>query len=249
MIRPCRSPGREWTYSSKAAAPLLPTSRASVAEYNFTERPYANDPPVRQERSSPRTPADTSRNGGGDRRSIRRPDSLFVGRAAGPRSKTNSGPLRDPLRTLHSRASYDGSTSTAIHTVVSAYYDNVDLLLGRLGPKENLSGSDGIFQRSITPTASRSISRRPWRSGRPVHPRPCRRDTDGLLGHKTVLVHGRGPAAEGSTSALVQLPHGAPLPAQDSVNLTIRRTDRVRVILYRRPARRRRACLERTRRK
>jgi choline dehydrogenase-like flavoprotein len=223
----------EWTYSSKRRHRLPPDMRAlSVAEYNFTERPYANDPSFAKTKKVTSYAGNTfTRNwvvNEKEHPTTGTPYSWVRARVLG--GKTNFwgrvairyGPLQ------FKAASYDGFDIDwpIQYEDVSPYYDKVDLLLGVSGTKENLiQVPDGIFQRAIKLNCVEvHFQKTVEKLGRRYIPGRAGVTTDGILGHKyRARCMGRGQCGRGcDIGASFNSPTALLFPAQDSGNLTIR---------------------------
>ena len=223
----------EWAYSSKRRSRLPPEMRAlSVAEYNFLDRPYADDPSFANKKKVSSYAGNTfTRNwvvNEKEHPTTGTPYSWVRARILG--GKTNFwgrvairyGPLQ------FKAASHDGFDVDwpISYEDVAPYYDKVDVLLGVSGTKEGLiQVPDGIYQRPIKLMCSEvHVQRAIEKLGRRLIPGRAGVTTDGILGSKyRARCMGRGNCGRGcDIGASFNSPTALLFPARDSGNLTIR---------------------------
>ena len=223
----------EWPYASPRRHRMPPDHRPiAVAEYNFLDRPYANNPQLAK------YPKVTSYSGNTFTRNwvvnekehptTGTPYSWVRARVLG--GKTNfwgRGALRyGPMQ--FKAASLDGYDVDwpIAYEDVAPYYDKVDVLLGCSGTKEGLvQVPDGVFQRPsklncVEVAFKRSIAK----MGRHYIPGRAGVTTEGVLNNKyRSKCLGRGRCGRGcDVNAAFHSPTALVYPARDSGNLTIR---------------------------
>ncbi|HET7745710.1 MAG TPA: GMC family oxidoreductase [Vicinamibacteria bacterium] len=223
----------EWPYASPRRSRLPPDERPiAVAEYNFADRPYADDPTLAGHRKVASYASNTfTRNwvvNEKDHPTTGTPYSWVRARVLG--GKTNfwgRGALRyGPLQ--FKAASLDGFDVDwpISYEDVAPFYDKVDVLLGCSGTKEGLvQVPDGVFQRpSKLNCVEVAFQRAVEKLGRRYIPGRAGVTTDGILNHKyRARCLGRGRCGRGcDIHAAFHSPTALVYPARDSGNLTIR---------------------------
>jgi choline dehydrogenase-like flavoprotein len=223
----------EWPYQSPRRFRMPPDHRPiAVAEYNFLDRPYGNNPVYDKYKKV------TSYAGNSFTRNwvVNEKEHPTTGtqyswvRARVLGGKTNfwgRGALRyGPLQ--FKAASHDGYDVDwpISYEDVSPYYDKVDVLLGCSGTKEGLvQVPDGIFQRPVKLNCVEVHFKRALaKMGRHYIPGRAGVTTDGLLNSKyRARCMGRGRCGRGcDIGAAFHSPTALVYPARDSGNLTIR---------------------------
>jgi choline dehydrogenase-like flavoprotein len=223
----------EWPYSSPRRHRLPPDQRAlSVAEYNFLDRPYGNDPAFAKHKKLASYAGNSfTRNWVVDEKqhpTTGTPYSWVRARVLG--GKTNFwgrvairyGPLQFQAA---SRDGFDVDWPFG-YDELKPYYDKVDVLLGVSGTREGLDQvPDGIYQRAHKLNcvevhfrdAVEKLGRR-YIAGR------AGVTTDGVLGNKyRARCLGRGRCSRGcDIGATFHSPTALVFPARDSGNLTLR---------------------------
>ena len=225
----------EWSYSSKRRSRLPPDMRAlNVAEYNFLDRPYANDASFAAKKKVSSYAGNTfTRNwvvNEKEHPTTGTPYSWVRARILG--GKTNFwgrvairyGPLQFQAA---SRDGFDIDWPIGYEDV-SPYYDKVDRLLGVSGTREGLMAvPDGIYQRAIKMNCVETTFKRAVEAKYPDRKYIAGRagvTTDGILNHKyRARCLGRGGCGRGcDVHASFNSPTALLFPARDSGNLTIR---------------------------
>jgi choline dehydrogenase-like flavoprotein len=223
----------EWPYDSPRRQRLPPDHRAiSVAEYNFVDRPYGNDPNLAKYKKVVSAVADTfTRNWVVNEKEHPTTGTTYSWvRARVLGGKTNfwgRGALRyGPLQ--FKAASLDGFDVDwpISYEDVAPYYDKVDVLLGCSGTREGLvQVPDGIFQRPIKLNCVEvHFQRAVEKMGRRFIPGRAGVTTDGVLNKKyRSRCLGRGRCDRGcDIGAAFHSPTALLYPARDTGNLTIR---------------------------
>jgi len=232
----------EWPYQSPRRFRMPPDHRPiAVAEYNFLDRPYGNNPVydkykkvtsyagnsftrnwVVNEKEHPTTGTQYS----WVRARVLGGKTNFWGRGA-----LRYGPLQFKAA---SRDGYDVDWPISYEDV-SPYYDKVDVLLGCSGTNEGLMQvPDGVFQRPsklncVEVAFKRSIAK----MGRHYIPGRAGVTTDGVLNNKyRARCAGRGRCGRGcDIQAAFHSPTALIYPARDSGNMTVRPYSRVSEVL------------------
>jgi choline dehydrogenase-like flavoprotein len=223
----------EWPYQSPRRFRMPPDHRPiAVAEYNFLDRPYGNNPVYDKYKKV------TSYAGNSFTRNwvVNEKEHPTTGtqyswvRARVLGGKTNfwgRGALRyGPLQ--FKAASHDGYDVDwpISYEDVSPYYDKVDVLLGCSGTKEGLvQVPDGVFQRPVKLNCVEvHFKKAIAKMGRHYIPGRAGVTTDGVLNSKyRARCMGRGRCGRGcDISAAFHSPTALVYPARDSGNLTIR---------------------------
>jgi len=222
----------EWPYSSPRRGRLPPDMRAiNVAEYNFIDRPYGDNPAFAKYKKLASYAGNThTRNWVVDEKqnpTTGTPYAWVRARVLG--GKTNfwgRGALRyGPMQ--FKAASLDGYDVDwpISYDDVKPYYDNVDRLLGCSGTVEGLPQvPDGVFQRPnklncVEVQFKRSIAK----FGRHFIPGRAGVTTDGVLNKYRMKCVGRGRCGRGcDIGAAFHSPTALVYPARDTGNLTIR---------------------------
>lgn len=223
----------EWPYASPRRHRLPPGERRlSVAEYEFLDRPYGNDPALSKLKKLASYAGNTfTRNWVVDEKehpTTGTPYSWVRARVLG--GKTNFwgrvairyGPLQFQAA---SRDGFDIDWPFG-YEELKAYYDKVDVLLGVSGTREGLDQvPDGIYQRAHKMNCVEVHFRDAVaKLGRRYIPGRAGVTTDGLLGHKyRSQCVGRGRCSRGcDIGATFHSPTALVFPARDSGNLTLR---------------------------
>jgi choline dehydrogenase-like flavoprotein len=222
----------EWPYASPRRSRLPPDHRPiGVAEYNFLDRPYGNNPQVAK------YPKVTSYAGNTFTRNwvvnekehptTGTPYSWVRARVLG--GKTNfwgRGALRyGPQQFDAGRLDGYDVAWPIRYSDVSPYYDKVDVLLGCSGTMEGLDEvPDGVFQRpSKLNCVEVAFKRAIAPMGRHYIPGRAGVTTDGVLNKYRSRCLGRGRCGRGcDVNAAFHSPTALVYPARDSGNLTIR---------------------------
>jgi choline dehydrogenase-like flavoprotein len=223
----------EWPYQSMRRGRVPPDHRPiAVAEYNFVDRPYGNQPVFDKYKKVTSYTGNTfNRNwlvNEKEHPTTGTPYSWVRARVLG--GKTNfwgRGALRyGPLQfDAASRDGFDVDWPIR-YDEVAPYYDKVDVLLGCSGTKEGLiQVPDGVFQRPhklncVEVHFKRAIAK----MGRHYIPGRAGVTTDGLLNSKyRTRCLGRGRCARGcDVGAAFHSPTALIYPARDTGHLTIR---------------------------
>src|SRR5688572_23225684 len=223
----------EWPYASPRRQRLPPDHRPiAVAEYNFTDRPYGNDPALAKYRKVTSYAANSfTRNWVVDEKDHPTTGTTYSWvRSHVMGGKTNfwgRGALRyGPLQfKAASRDGFDVDWPISYEDV-SPYYDKVDVLLGCSGTREGLvQVPDGVFQRpSKLNCVEVHFKRTLAKMGRHYIVGRAGVTTDGLLNSKyRARCLGRGRCGRGcDIQASFHSPTALVYPARDSGNLTIR---------------------------
>jgi choline dehydrogenase-like flavoprotein len=183
----------EWPYASMRRHRLPPGERPiAVAEYNFLDRPYGNNPALAKYKKVASYSANTfTRNWLPDERenpTTGTPYALVRARILGGRTNFwGRGALRyGPLQfKAASRDGFDVDWPISYEDV-KPYYDRVDTLLGCSGTNEGLMQvPDGVFQRAsklncVEVAFKRAINK----MGRTLIPGRAGVTTDGVLNNK-----------------------------------------------------------------
>jgi choline dehydrogenase-like flavoprotein len=223
----------EWPYASARRNRLPPGHRAlAVAEYNFLDRPYGNDPAFAKHKQLSSYAANTfTRNwvvNEKEHPTTGTPYSWVRARVLG--GKTNFwgrvairyGPLQFQAA---SRDGFDVDWPIG-YDDVSPYYDKVDVLLGCSGTKEGLvQVPDGIYQRPLKLNCVEvHFKRAIAKLGRQMIPGRAGVTTEGLLNNKyRARCLGRGRCGRGcDVNAAFHSPTALVYPARDTGKLTIR---------------------------
>jgi len=222
----------EWPYASMRRNRLPPGERPiAVAEYNFLDRPYGNNPAYEKSKKVLSYSGNTfTRNWVVDERqhpTTGTPYAWVRARVLGGRTNFwGRGALRyGPLQfNAASRDGFDVDWPIS-YDDVKPYYDKVDVLLGCSGTKEGLEQvPDGIFQRPyklncVEVAFKRAIAK----MGRHYIPGRAGVTTDGVLNKYRAKCAGRGRCGRGcNIGAAFHSPTALVYPARDSGNLTIR---------------------------
>jgi len=223
----------EWPYASPRRGRVPPDHRPiAVAEYNFLDRPYADNPALSK------YPKVTSYAGNTFTRNwvVNEKEHPTTGttyswvRARVLGGKTNfwgRGALRyGPMQFDAARLDGYDVDWPIRYAEVGPYYDKVDVLLGCSGTKEGLDQvPDGVFQRpSKLNCVEVAFKRAIAPLGRHYIPGRAGVTTDGLLNNKyRSRCLGRGRCGRGcDVNAAFHSPTALVYPARDSGNLTIR---------------------------
>jgi choline dehydrogenase-like flavoprotein len=223
----------EWPYKSPRRQRLPPDHRAlAVAEYNFLDRPYGENPAfakykklasyagnsytrnwVVNEKEHPTTGTPYS----WVRARVLGGKTNFWGRVA-----IRYGPLQFQAA---SRDGFDVDWPFG-YEELKPYYDKVDVLLGVSGTKEGLDQvPDGIYQRAHKLNCVEvHFKDAVEKMGRRLIPGRAGVTTDGVLGNKyRARCLGRGRCSRGcDIGATFHSPTALIFPARDSGNLTLR---------------------------
>jgi choline dehydrogenase-like flavoprotein len=233
----------EWPYASMRRQRLPPGERAiGVAEYNFVDRPYGNNPAwAKYQKVNNYAGNSYTRNwvvNEKENPTTGTPYAWVRARVLG--GKTNfwgRGALRyGPLQ--FKAASHDGYDVDwpISYDDVKPYYDKVDQLLGCSGTMENLvQVPDGVFQRPtklncVEVAFKRSIAK----MDRHYIPGRAGVTTDGVLNNKyRARCMGRGRCGRGcDLNAAFHSPTALIYPARDTGNLTVRPYSVVREVIF-----------------
>src|ERR687896_486466 len=222
----------EWPYQSMRRHRMPPDERPlNVAEYNFVNRPYGNDPKfakykkltsyagnpfthnwVVNEKEHPTTGTPYA----GVRARILGGKTNFWGRGA-----LRYGPLQFKAASLDG---FDVDWPIA-YDDVKPYYDKVDVLLGCSGTMEGLvQVPDGVFQRpSKLNCVEVAFKRAIQKTGRTLIPGRAGVTTEGVLNKYRHPCRGRGRCGRGcNLQSSFHSPTALIYPARDSGHLTIR---------------------------
>jgi choline dehydrogenase-like flavoprotein len=224
----------EWAYNSPRRGRLPADHRPlNVAEYNFVDRPYGNDPRLAQYKKVASYASNSfTRNwvvNEKEHPTTGTPYSWVRARVLG--GKTNFwgrvairyGPLQFQAA---SRDGFDVDWPLGYEDI-RPYYDKVDVLLGCTGTKEGLDTvPDGIYQKAhklncVEVAFKKVVDKFP---GRRFIPGRAGVTTEGLLNSKyRSRCLGRGRCGRGcDVNAAFHSPTGLVYPARDTGNLTIR---------------------------
>lgn len=223
----------EWPYASPRRHRLPPGQRRlSVAEYEFLDRPYGNDPSFAGLKKLASYAGNTfTRNWVVDEKqhpTTGTPYSWVRARVLG--GKTNFwgrvairyGPLQFQAA---SRDGFDVDWPFG-YDELKPYYDKVDVLLGVSGTREGLDQvPDGIYQRAHKLNCVElHFKDAVEKMGRRLIPGRAGVTTDGVVGNQyRVKCAGRGRCSRGcDIGATFHSPTALVFPARDSGNLTLR---------------------------
>ncbi|CAN5821814.1 GMC family oxidoreductase [soil metagenome] len=222
----------EWPYASPRRQRLPPDERAiGVAEYNFLDRPYGNNPAFDKYKKLASYASNTfTRNWVVNEKEHPTTGTPFAGvRARVLGGRTNfwgRGALRyGPLE--FNAASRDGFDVDwpITYDDVKPYYDKVDVLLGCSGSRENLvQVPDGVFQRpSKLNCVEVEFKRAIAKMGRHYIPGRAGVTTEGVLNKYRTRCMGRGRCGRGcDLQSSFHSPTALIYPARDTGNLTVR---------------------------
>jgi choline dehydrogenase-like flavoprotein len=222
----------EWPYASMRRNRLPPGERPiNVAEYNFLDRPYANNPALAKSSKVTSYAGNTfTRNWVVDEKENPTTGTPYAGvRARILGGRTNfwgRGALRyGPLQ--FKAASLDGFDVDwpISYEEVKPYYDRVDVLLGCSGTKEGLAQvPDGVFQRSSKLNCVEVAFKRAIEPmGRTLIPGRAGVTTEGVLNKYRHPCRGRGRCGRGcNLQSSFHSPTALIYPARDTGHLTIR---------------------------
>jgi choline dehydrogenase-like flavoprotein len=222
----------EWPYASMRRHRLPPGERPiGVAEYNFLDRPYGNNPALSKYKTIASYSSNTfTRNWLPDERqnpTTGTPYALVRARILGGRTNFwGRGALRyGPMQ--FKAASLDGFDVDwpISYDDVKPYYDKVDTLLGCSGTNEGLvQVPDGVFQRpSKLNCVEVAFKRAIQKMGRTLIPGRAGVTTDGVMNKYRSPCRGRGRCGRGcNLQSAFHSPTALLYPARDSGNLTIR---------------------------
>jgi choline dehydrogenase-like flavoprotein len=222
----------EWPYSSPRRFRLPPDHRAlNVAEYNFLDRPYGNNPAFARYKKLASYAGNTfTRNWVVNEKDHPTTGTPYANvRASVLGGRTNfwgRGALRyGPLQFgAASRDGFDVDWPIS-YDDVKPYYDKVDMLLGCAGTTEGLvQVPDGVFQRPSKLNCVEVAFRRAIAPlGRHYIPGRAGVTTDGVLNKYRSRCVGRGRCGRGcNINAAFHSPTALVYPARDTGNLTIR---------------------------
>jgi choline dehydrogenase-like flavoprotein len=223
----------EWPYASPRRQRLPGDHRAlQVAEYNFLDRPYGNNPVFDQYKKVASYAGNSfTRNwvvNEKEHPTTGTPYSWVRARVLG--GKTNFwgrvairyGPLQFQAA---SRDGYDVDWPIG-YDDIAPYYDKVDVLLGVSGTREGLiQVPDGIYQRPMKMNCVEThFKKAVAKLGRSYIPGRAGVSTDGQLNHKyRSRCLGRGRCGRGcDVNAAFHSPAALIYPARDTGNLTVR---------------------------
>jgi choline dehydrogenase-like flavoprotein len=222
----------EWPYASMRRQRLPSDERAiSVAEYNFLDRPYGDNPVFEKYKKLSSYAGNTfTRNWVVNDKEHPTTGTPYAGvRARVLGGRTNfwgRGALRyGPLE--FNAASRDGFDVDwpITYDDVKPYYDKVDVLLGCSGTEENLLQlPDGVFQRAsklncVEVEFKRAIAK----MGRHYIPGRAGVTTEGVLNKYRTRCMGRGRCGRGcDLQSSFHSPTALIYPARDTGNLTVR---------------------------
>ncbi|HXW07729.1 MAG TPA: GMC family oxidoreductase, partial [Vicinamibacterales bacterium] len=222
----------EWPYASMRRTRLPPGERAiGVAEYSFVDRPYGENPAFAKYKKLASYAGNTfTRNWVVDEKqhpTTGTPYAWVRARVLG--GKTNfwgRGALRYGPHQFKA-ASMDGFDVDwpIAYEDVKPYYDQVDVLLGCSGTKENLEQvPDGVFQRpSKLNCVEVAFKRAIAKMGRHYIPGRAGVTTDGVVSKYRMRCLGRGRCGRGcNINASFHSPTALVYPARDTGNLTVR---------------------------
>lgn len=222
----------EWPYASMRRQRLPPDERAiSVAEYNFLDRTYGDNPVFEKYKKLSSYAGNTfTRNWVVNEKEHPTTGTPYAGvRARVLGGRTNfwgRGALRyGPLE--FNAASRDGFDVDwpITYDDVKPYYDKVDVLLGCSGTEEKLlQVPDGVFQRAsklncVEVEFKRAIAK----MGRHYIPGRAGVTTEGVLNKYRTRCMGRGRCGRGcDLQSSFHSPTALIYPARDTGNLTVR---------------------------
>lgn len=232
----------EWPYESMRRQRLPPGERSiAVAEYNFLDRPYGNNPVFAPYKKLNSYAGNTyTRNWVVNEKEHPTTGTPYAGvRARVLGGRTNfwgRGALRyGPLEfKAASRDGFDVDWPIGYEDV-KAYYDKVDVLLGCSGTTEHLvQVPDGVFQRpSKLNCVEVEFKRAIAKMGRRYIPGRAGVTTEGVLNKYRVRCMGRGRCGRGcNLNASFHSPTALIYPARDTGNLTVRPFSIVSQVLY-----------------
>jgi choline dehydrogenase-like flavoprotein len=222
----------DWPYASMRRNRLPPGERPiAVAEYNFLDRPYGDNPALAKYKKVASYAANTfTRNWLPDERenpTTGTPYALVRARILGGRTNFwGRGALRyGPLQ--FKAASLDGFDVDwpIAYDDVKPYYDKVDQLLGCSGTSEGLvQVPDGVFQRpSKLNCVEVAFKRAIVKMGRTLIPGRAGVTTDGVVNKYRSACRGRGRCGRGcNLQSSFHSPSALIFPARDTGNVTIR---------------------------
>ena len=222
----------EWPYASMRRLRLPPGERPlAVAEYNFFDRPYGNNPAFEKQKKLMSYAGNSfTRNWLPDERenpTTGTPYALVRARILGGRTNFwGRGALRyGPLQfKAASRDGFDVDWPIS-YDDVKPYYDKVDVLLGCAGTNEGLvQVPDGVFQRSSKLNCVEvAFKRAIQKFGRTLIPGRAGVTTDGVMNKYRSPCRGRGRCGRGcNLQAAFHSPSALVFPARDTGNLTVR---------------------------
>ncbi len=232
----------EWPYASMRRQRLPPDERSiGVAEYNFVDRPYGDNPAFAKYRKLNSYAANTfNRNWVVNEKQHPTTGTPYAGvrsRILGGRTNFwGRGALRyGPLEfKAASRDGFDVDWPIA-YDDVKPYYDKVDVLLGCSGTTEHLDQiPDGIFQRpSKLNCVEVEFKRAIAGMGRRYIPGRAGVTTDGVLNKYRTRCMGRGRCGRGcDLQSSFHSPTALIYPARDTGNLTVRPYSVVAEVLF-----------------
>ncbi len=232
----------EWPYASMRRGRLPTEERAiGVAEYNFLDRPYGNNPAFEKYKKLNSYAGNTfTRNWVVNEKEQPTTGTPYAGvRARILGGRTNfwgRGALRyGPLEfKAASRDGYDVDWPIS-YDDVKPYYDKVDVLLGCSGTAENLvQVPDGIFQRpSKLNCVEVEFKRAIAKLGRHYIPGRAGVTTEGVLNKYRRKCIGRGRCGRGcDLQSSFHSPTALIYPARDTGNLTVRPYSNVAEVLF-----------------
>lgn len=222
----------EWPYASMRRQRLPPDERAiNVAEYNFLDRPYGDNPVFEKYKKLSSYASNTfTRNWVVNEKEHPTTGTPYAGvRARILGGRTNfwgRGALRyGPLE--FNAASRDGFDVDwpITYDDVKPYYDKVDVLLGCSGTSENLvQVPDGVFQRpSKLNCVEVEFKRAIAKMGRHYIPGRAGVTTEGVLNKYRTRCMGRGRCGRGcDLQSSFHSPTALIYPARDTGNLDVR---------------------------
>ena len=222
----------DWPYASMRRNRLPPGERPiAVAEYNFLDRPYGDNPALAKYKKVASYASNTfTRNWLPDERenpTTGTPYALVRARILGGRTNFwGRGALRyGPMQ--FKAASLDGFDVDwpISYDDVKPYYDKVDMLLGCSGTNEGLvQVPDGVFQRpSKLNCVEVAFKRAIVKMGRTLIPGRAGVTTDGVVNKYRSACRGRGRCGRGcNLQSSFHSPSALIFPARDTGNLTIR---------------------------
>ena len=232
----------EWPYASMRRGRLPTEERAiGVAEYNFLDRPYGNNPAFEKYKKLNSYAGNTfTRNWVVNEKEQPTTGTPYAGvRARILGGRTNfwgRGALRyGPLEfKAASRDGYDVDWPIS-YDEVKPYYDKVDVLLGCSGTVEHLDQvPDGVFQKPsklncVEVEFKRSIAK----LGRHYIPGRAGVTTEGVLNKYRRKCMGRGRCGRGcDLQSSFHSPTALIYPARDTGNLTVRPYSNVAEVLF-----------------
>jgi len=232
----------EWPYASMRRGRLPTEERAiGVAEYNFLDRPYGNNPAFDKYKKLNSYAGNTfTRNWVVNEKEQPTTGTPYAGvRARILGGRTNfwgRGALRyGPLEfNAASRDGYDVDWPIS-YDDVKPYYDKVDVLLGCSGTAEHLDQvPDGIFQRpSKLNCVEVEFKRAIAKLGRHYIPGRAGVTTEGVLNKYRRKCMGRGRCGRGcDLQSSFHSPTALIYPARDTGHLTVRPFSNVAEVLF-----------------